>query len=330
MTYPKIELHVHLEGTVRPRLLLRIARRNDARLPVRTERELRELYRFRDFRHFIEIYTLTVNALRTERDFREVVCAYAEEAKAHGAVYIEAIFGPTDSIRAGASWEATFTGYCDGAQQAWEEHGVRVNLTPDIGRQFTLEEAEKVTAHAIRFRDRGVVGLGLGGLEAEFPPEPFARVFAEARAAGLASVPHAGEVAGAASVAGALQALGAHRIRHGVRAVEDPGLVRELADRRTVLDVCPISNLRTGAVASLNEHPLPELIAHGVPCSLSTDDPAMFDTDLGREYETAVDRLGLNPCDFFEAGARGAVCDDDTRAWLRDIGAAYDWAADPG
>jgi hypothetical protein len=160
MTYPKIELHVHLEGTVRPDLLLRIARRNDARLPVRTERELQELYRFRDFRHFIEIYTLTVDMLRTERDFREVVSAYAAEAKAHGAVYIEAIFGPTDAVRAGASWEATFTGYCDGAQQAWEEHGVRVNLTPDIGRQFTLEDAEKVAEHAIRFRDRGVVGLG--------------------------------------------------------------------------------------------------------------------------------------------------------------------------
>jgi aminodeoxyfutalosine deaminase len=115
MTYPKIELHVHLEGTGRPGLLLRIARRDDARLPVRTERELRELYRFRDFQHFIEIYTLTVNALRTERDFREVVCAYAAEAKAHGAVYIEAIFGATDAVRAGASWEETFTGYCDGA-----------------------------------------------------------------------------------------------------------------------------------------------------------------------------------------------------------------------
>jgi aminodeoxyfutalosine deaminase len=96
-------------------------------------------------------------------------------------VYIEAIFGPTDAVRAGASWEEAFNGCCDGAQQAWEEHGVRVNLTPDIGRQYTLEDAEQVAAHAIPFRDRGVVGLGLGGLEAGFPPEPFARVFAEAR-----------------------------------------------------------------------------------------------------------------------------------------------------
>jgi aminodeoxyfutalosine deaminase len=325
MTYPKIELHVHLEGTVRPELLLRIARRNEVRLPVQTEAEVRELYRFRDFPHFIEIYTLTVGALRTERDFREVVTAYAAEARALGAVYIEAIFGPTDAVRAGASWEEAFSGYCDGAQQAWEEHGVRVNLAPDIGRQFTLEEAEQVAAHAIRFRDRGVVGLGLGGLEAGFPPEPFARIFAEARSAGLASLPHAGEAAGAASVAGALEALGAHRIRHGVRAVEDPGLVEELAGRRTVLDVCPISNLRTGVVASLDEHPLPQLIASRVPCSLSTDDPAMFDTDLGREYHAAVDLLGLDPRAFYEAGVEGAVCDEATRARLREIGATHDW-----
>jgi aminodeoxyfutalosine deaminase len=325
VTYPKIELHVHLEGTVRPELLFRIARRNDVRLPVQTEVELRELYRFRDFRHFIEIYTLTVGALRSERDFREVVTAYAAEAKAFGAVYLEAIFGPTDAVRAGASWQETFAGYCDGAQQAWEEHGVRVNLTPDIGRQFTLEEAEQVAAHAIRFRDRGVVGLGLGGLEAQFPPEPFERIFAAARAAGLASLPHAGEAAGAASVAGALETLGAHRIRHGVRAVEDPGLVNELAGRRTVLDVCPISNLRTGVVASLDEHPLPQLIASGVLCSLSTDDPAMFDTDLAREYEAAVDRLGLDPRGFYEAAVEGAICDDATRVWLHELGAAHEW-----
>jgi aminodeoxyfutalosine deaminase len=325
--YPKIELHVHLEGTVRPELLLRIARRNDVRLPVDTEDDLRRLYEFRDFAHFIEIYSLTINALRTERDFREVVLAYAAEAKAHGAVYLEAIFGPTDAVRAGASWEAVFAGYCDGAQQAWEEHGVRVNLTPDIARQYTMQEAEQVGLHAARFRDRGVVGLGLGGLEAEHPPEPFERIFAQARADGLASVPHAGEAAGADSVHGALGALAAHRIRHGVRAIEDRGLVRELADRRTVLDVCPISNLRTRAVATLDEHPLPELVSAGVPCSLSTDDPAMFDTDLGREYQDATTRWSLSPRLFYDAAVEGALCDEPTRAWLRDIGNSHDWSA---
>jgi len=177
---------------------------------------------------------------------------------------------------------------------------------------------------AIAYRDRGVVGIGLGGLEAQFPPEPYAPAFALARDGGIASVPHAGEVAGVESIRGALDALNADRIRHGIRAVEDPGMVRELADRRTVLDVCPISNLRTGAVASLAEHPLPRLVDSGVLCSLSTDDPAMFETDLGTEYETAAS-LGLPARGFYEAGLEGALCDEHTRAELRHIAEAYEW-----
>ena len=139
-------------------------------------------------------------------------------------------------------------------------------------------------------------------------------------------MPHAGEVAGAASVRGALDALGADRIRHGIRAVEDAGLVRELAERQLVLDVCPISNLRTRAVASLEEHPLPQLIAAGVPCSISTDDPAMFDTDLTRDYDAAR-FLGVEPRASYEAGLRGALCDEATKSLLRGIGEATDWAA---
>jgi aminodeoxyfutalosine deaminase len=329
MPYPKIELHVHIEGTVRPELLFTIARRNDVRLPVADQDELRRLYVFRDFAHFIQIYHLTIDALRTERDFRDVVVAYAAEAKAHGAVYMEAIFGPTDGVRVGASWDEVFSGYCDGAQQAWEQHGVRVALTPDIAREYTMDEARAVAQYAVRYQDRGVVGLGLGGLEADHPPEPFERVFDEARAAGLASVPHAGESAGAHSVRGALEALGAHRIRHGIRAVDDGGLVRELAGRRTVLDVCPISNLRTRVVTSLEDHPLPRLMTASVACSLSTDDPAMFDTDLGREYAEATSRWSVDPRAFFDTGVEGAICDASTRRWRREIGDSYDWSEMP-
>src|SRR5262249_47029252 len=139
-----------------------------------------------------------------------------------------------------------------------------------------------------------------------------------------ASVPHAGEVAGAASVRGALDALGADRIRHGIRSVEDAGLVQELADRRLVLDVCPISNVRTRAVASLEEHPLPRLVAAGVQCSISTDDPAMFDTDLTRDYEAAAS-LGLDPRACFEAGILGALCDEDTKARIWARSETTDW-----
>jgi aminodeoxyfutalosine deaminase len=324
--YPKIELHVHLEGSVRPDLLFAIARRNGAALPVASIDELRQLYRFRDFAHFIEIYLAVVRVLSRPQDFRDITVAYAAEAAAHGAVYVEAIFGPTDAVAAGASWDDVFAGFCEGALEAYERHGVRMLLTPDISRQSGLEAAELTLRHALRYRDRGVVGLGLGGLEAEYPPEPFRPVFERARAEGLASVPHAGEAAGSRSVWGALEALGAARIRHGVRSVEDEGLVRELAGRGTVLDVCPLSNLRTGVVTSLAAHPLPRLVAAGVPCSLATDDPAMFDTDLGREHAAAVS-MGLDPRGFYQAGLAGALCDPEEKRRLAAIGDAW-WGPD--
>src|SRR5262249_46518720 len=157
---------------------------------------------------------LTTAALRREEDFRQIVVDYAEEAAGHGAVYLEAIFAPM--LRRGVDCDELFAGYCDGAQEARELHGIEIRLTPDIPRGYTDEEAETTVHYAVKYRDRGIVGLGLGGPEAEFPPELYGHAFALARAEGLASVPHAGETAGPASVRGALDALGAHRLRHGI------------------------------------------------------------------------------------------------------------------
>jgi aminodeoxyfutalosine deaminase len=332
VTFPKIELHVHLEGTVRAPALLEIARRNDVALPADSVAGLAGLYEFTDFAHFISVWMLTTSALRTAADFRQVVVDYAAEAASHGAVYIEGIFSPSEPVSRGAAWDEVFTGYCDGAAEASEMHGVRVRLTPDVTRGMPLGVAEETATYAVKYADRGIAGLGLGGSEAEYAPEPYARAFAIARDGGLGSVPHAGEVAGPESIRGALDVLHADRLRHGIRAIEDPGLVRELAARGIVLDVCPISNVRTGAVASLAEHPLPALAAAGVACSVSTDDPAMFDTDLSADYAAAL-ALGVSPADCYAAGVRGALCDDATRAWLERIGAEFDWSgvtADPG
>jgi aminodeoxyfutalosine deaminase len=316
---PKIELHVHLEGTVRPDTLRAIAKRNDYALPD----DLESSYEFRDFAHFLEAFVLTTGALQHYEDFRDLVVAYAGEAKDHGAVYIEAIFAPR--ILHGLDTDEVFSGYCDGAQEARELHGVEVRLTPDIPRVYTLEDAMTTARYAVKYGDRGVVGIGLGGPEEGHPPEPYAEAFALAREGGLASVPHAGESAGAESVRGALETLGADRIRHGVRAIEDSGLVAELAGRGTVLDVCPISNLRLGIVRSLEEHPLPQLVAAGIRCTISTDDPAIFDTDLTRDYEAAAS-LGVSPRAAYEAGLAGALCDAQTREHLRRIGDSHDWA----
>ena len=328
MTFPKIELHVHLEGTVRPDTLLEIARRNDYPLPTDSVEGVAQLYDYRDFAHFIEVWILTTNALQRQDDFHQIVVDYAAGAAEHGAVYIEGIFSPAERARRGVDWDEMFTGYCNGAQEASELHAVEVRLTPDIFRGATDEEADLVLQYAAEYRHRGIVGVGLGGLEAEYPPEAYAAVFERVRADGLGSVPHAGEVAGPASIRGALDALGADRIRHGIRAVEDQHLLAELAERRIVLDVCPISNVRTGAVPSLDEHPLPQLLEAGVLCSINTDDPAMFHTDLTREYEAAAS-IGADPRSAYDAGVAGALCDDVTRNRLRAIAEEFDWVQLP-
>jgi aminodeoxyfutalosine deaminase len=317
VTTPKIELHVHLEGSIRPATLLSIAGRNGQSLPAQDEAGLRELYRFTDFRHFIDVWILTTNCLRTRDDFRQVAVDYAEQAAAFGAVYLEAIFSPGERVERGLDWDEIFLGYCEGAMEAAERYGVIMRYTPDLYRGLPPELAEECARVAVRYQDRGVVGLGLGGLESR-PAAPYHRAFEIAREGGLALVPHAGEAAGPESVREML-ALDPARLRHGIRAVEDPALLAEIAARGIVLDVCPTSNLRTGVVPALDQHPLPALRAAGALCTINTDDPAMFNTDLEREYAIA-EELGLTAAEAYAAGVAGALCDESTRTHLAELG----------
>jgi aminodeoxyfutalosine deaminase len=319
MTSPKIELHVHLEATIRPERLLAIARRNDLPLPADTVEGIRALYEFRDFRHFIEVWVTTTNCLRTADDFRQIVVDYAEEAAGFGVTYLEAIFSPPERVLlAGLDWDEIYTGYTDGGVEAYERFGVTVGFTPDIYRNgCPVELAEECARVSVRYRDRGVVGIGIGGYEPGYPLAPYRTAVEIARDGGLGFVPHAGEAAGPESIREALD-LGAHRLRHGIRAVDDPELLAELAQRRIVLDVCPTSNLRTGVVPDLAAHPLPALHGAGVLCSINTDDPVMFGTDLAHEYEIAAS-LGVGPADAYAAGLTGALCDEGTRSRLAGL-----------
>jgi aminodeoxyfutalosine deaminase len=318
-TFPKIELHVHFEGTVRPATLRELAQRNGV-----SARET-DLDEFGDFAGFIRVFESRLDALKYADDFRRIVVEYAEEAARHGAVYLEGIFTP--GLWRGLDTDEVFSGYCDGARDARERYGVEVRLTPDIPGPYSLAEAQRVVDYALEYRNRGIVGVGLAGLR--YDPEQFVSVFARVRAEGLASVPHAGEHAGAESVRAALDVLGADRIRHGIRAADDPALLAELAERGIVCDVCPISNVRTGAVAALEAHPLPKMVGAGVRCSISTDDPAIFDTDLTREYAVAA-ALGVEPRAAYEAGVAGATCDEATKQRLREIGETFDWSPPAG
>jgi len=324
VAYPKIELHVHLEATVKPARLLEIARRNDVRLPARTEAGLARFCRPRDFDQFIRVWIRTTKALRRERDFHQVVMDYAADLKVQGCHYAEALFSPSEPMVRGTPWQESFEGYCGGADEAREVHGVDIRFTPDITRDFPVEIADELVGWAVKFRERGVVGVSLGGSEHRFPPELFARPFAIAREGGLKSAPHAGEVAGPASVRAALDVLHADRLRHGVRAVEDPALVAEIAARGIVCDVTPRSNVLLGVAPSLAEHPLPLMLAAGVKCSISSDDPVLMGTDLTRESAAAV-ALGHTPRGMYEHALSGAFCDAATKGRLARIAAAFDW-----
>ncbi len=324
--YPKIELHVHLEATMRPERLLEIANRNDVRLPAKTVSGLRRFCSFRGFDDFIRVWIKTTRALQHGRDFQQIVVDYAAELAAQGCLYAEALFSPSEPMMRGTPWQEVFEGYCDGADEARERHGVEIRFTPDVTRDFPVELGERLAEWAVRFRERGVVGLSLGGSEATFPPAPFARAFALARDGGLRAAPHAGETAGPASIRAALDLLRADRLRHGVRAVEDPALLAELAERRIVCDVTPISNVRTGVALSLEDHPLPRMLEAGVPCSISSDDPALMDTSLARDCAAAV-RLGHTPRGMYEQALEGAFCDEATKQRLLRASAAYAWKA---
>jgi aminodeoxyfutalosine deaminase len=303
---PKIELHLHIEGAVRPPSLLQIARRNGVTLPATSETELAELYRFTDLAHFVTVWQMTTICLQTRDDFRQILVDYAAEAAGFGAVYLEAIFSPCERVKRGVGWDTMFGGYTDGLVEAQERHGIVVRLTPEAHREADIPLAEECARQAAKYRDRGVVGFGLGGRERGFPAAPYLAAFRIARDGGLGLAPHAGEAAGPDS------------IRDGIRAVEDPALMAEIAEAGIVLDVCPTSNLRLGGVASIDEHPLPRLRAAGIECSISTDDPAMFNTDLGQEY-TIAERLGVTAADAYRAGLAGALCDETTRTALAGL-----------
>jgi aminodeoxyfutalosine deaminase len=323
----KIELHVHLEGTIDAGMLLRLARRNGVALPSQSEPELRGWMGFRDLEHLVDVWQLVTSALRRADDFRETLVTYAETAARLGAVYVEAIVSPVELAQSGVSWDEIFSGCCDGIIEARERHAIEVRLTPDITRGVPADDAVVAARYAARYRERGVVGLGLGGVEEErFGPERYRAAFALARDQGLGLVPHVGDFAGPPAIRRVIDVMAPERIRHGIRAVDDPALLAQLAGRGTVLDVCLTSNVRLGTARSLAAHPLRALLAAGVRCTVSTDDPALFETDLEREHRAAV-QLGVAPEALFAAGVDGALCDEATRLRLQEVADSFDWSA---
>ncbi len=284
LAMPKVELHVHLEGTFRPATLLSLARKNGVSLPADDVEGLRRWFRFRDFEHFVEIYVTCSRCLREPEDFHVLALDFLAEQAIQNVLYSEVHFTISTHLCNGLDGEAVRQALVEAAEDGERRHGIRMRLIPDIVRNMETERADATLEWAVDGLDRGVVALGMGGIEVGYSNEPFREHFAEARRKGLHTVCHAGETGGPESIRSALEVCGAERIGHGVRAVDDPSLVEELAARQIPLEVCPSSNVALGVFGNLAEHSVDRLLQAGVTLSINSDDPPLFATNLTREY----------------------------------------------
>jgi aminodeoxyfutalosine deaminase len=315
---PKAELHVHHVGSASPRIVSELAGRHQGATPVPADPALlADYFTFTDFSHFIHVYLSVVDLIRDAEDVWTLTYEIARELATQQVRYAELTLTPFSSIRRGIAAEAYCDAVEDARRRAATDHGVQLKWCFDIPGEAGLEAADVTLDVALRQRPDGLVSFGLGGPEQGVGREQFAPHFAAARAAGLHSVPHAGESNGPETVWDAITHLGAERIGHGIAAARDPRLMAHLRDRQIPLEVCPTSNVCTRSVPSLAEHPLPVLVAAGVPVTINSDDPPMFSTTLNREYAVAAELLGLD-ADGVAGLARAAV----TASFLDSAGQA--------
>ena len=321
---PKAELHVHLEGTAPPSLVRRLAARNGLTIPQGVFAD-EDTYRWRNFLDFLGTYDLAASVIRTPEDYRDVTYEYLASCAAEGAIYVELIASPDHAGAVGLTDAEHFGGIAAGIDDARRDHGIESRILATAIRNHGVETAEALARRLAEDRHPYVVGFQLAGDEAGYPPEPFARAFEIAAGSGLGCSAHAGEHAGAESVRGALT-LPVTRLAHGVRAIEDPALVAEIAERGIVLEACPTSNVATGVFSTYEDHPFGALREAGVRITLNSDDPPYFGCSIGSEYAVAHERLGVDEGELIEitrTAVEGAFAEDAVK---RDLLARTDRA----
>ena len=290
---PKAELHVHLEGSILPQTLLKLAQRNAVRLPAGDVSGLRDYYRFRDFAHFIDVYLMITACLQTPDDYALIAYEFGQECHRQNIRYAEVTFTIfTNMHMTGLSWQAILSGLNRGRAKALVDFGVHWQWVFDIVRN-NPETQQSVLEITLASRDQGVIALGLGGSEAEFPSELFTDTFQKAYALGLHRVPHSGEHAGPTSIWNTLHLLHAERLGHGVQAIADPELVAYLSQHQIPLECCPTSNVTLGVYPDYAHHPLRSLWDAGCLVTVNSDDPPLFNTDLNHEYQVLIEHFGF-------------------------------------
>lgn len=321
---PKAELHLHLEGTLEPDAMFEMARRNGVALRFASVEDVRRAYRFSNLQSFLDIYYEGARVLCEERDFFELTAAYLERAASDGVRHAEVFFDPQTHTARGIPFGTVVHGIHSALARGEEKHGISSRLILCFLRHLSAEAAAATLEEALPFKD-WICGVGLDSSEAGNPPSKFEEVFARAAAAGLLAVAHAGEEGPPEYIREALEKLKVLRIDHGVRCVEDSGLVEELAARRVPLTVCPLSNVRLGVFPSLARHNLKSLLERGLCITINSDDPAYFGGYVAENYRAAREALNLSreqivqlANNSFEASF---LAPEEKRRWVDEVDA---------
>jgi aminodeoxyfutalosine deaminase len=292
---PKVELHVHLIGSTSVPTVLRLVQRHPESPVPRTEEGLREFYRFRDFPHFVDVYDMIRNLVTEQEDIADLVRGIARDLAAQNVRYAEIKAAPVGYARNGIPPAALTEALDVAAADALSQYGIRIGYLFEFPGEHADEHALPTVEHALTMPPKALVGFGIAGIEQRRAPhrDVIRSAFGAANAAGLRCVPHAGEMTGPETVWEAVRHLHAERIGHGINSMRDPRLVAYLSERQLALEVCPTSNVCTGQIAALGDHPLPRMLEAGLNVTLNSDDPPMFGTTLSNEYIVAAEVLGL-------------------------------------
>jgi adenosine deaminase len=309
---PKVELHVHLEGTLEPGLAFALGERNGIALPFASMDEMRAAYVFDDLQAFLDVYYAACTVLVTRDDFRDLTLAYLARAHADGVRHVEPFFDPQSHTARGVPIGEVIGGILDGLDEGARAYGITSGLILSFLRHLPVDDADATLAAAEPWLSR-IVAVGLDSSEIGFPPELFAATYARARALGLRAVAHAGEEGDASMVARTLDALAVSRIDHGVRAAEDPAVMRRLAESGVTLTACPNSNVRLRVFPTMADSTLRTLLDAGVAVTINSDDPAYFGGYIGDNYRGIAAALGLGAQDLRRLAANaidGSFADD--------------------
>jgi adenosine deaminase len=296
---PKAEQHIHLVGSTQPETLLWLADQGGLEVPFETVEEVRGFFSYTDFDHFIRVYSTVVNCITKEAQFERIAYEMLEAGHHSNVRDFEASFSAPDHVKKGLDYSGMLDAINRGLRKGKREFGIDCRLRIDLVRNYGPDRGMEVLDW-IEEKGENIVAIDIGGSEKGYPPEPYGPVYRRASEMGLRLVAHAGEAAGLQSVWGAVKGLGVERIGHGTVAAKDQELMRFIAERNVTIEACPVSNVRTGAVASVAQHPIRDFIDNGIRVTVNSDDPPMFGTDMNNEYIQLHEQLGFSVPELFQ------------------------------